>query len=276
MRDPFISIIIPTFNSSKTLKQCLESIYSQTYSNYEIVLVDGLSTDDTCSIVEAYKSNGKNIRIYSEKDSGIYDAMNKGIELSKGDWLFFMGSDDGFYNTDSLSKMCDAISKSTKKIVYGNVKIVGNNAWAKDGEVYAGKFTTKKILNQNICHQAIFYNREYIKNEIGSYNLKYIKSADWDLNLKCWAKEEFEYADVIVCRYSVAGYSGNSVDVELGKDFVANLLKYFGFDLFDPLIDTSEFVYYNDVVTLQKEKHYLRYLSNSAAGLFKRVLNKIR
>ncbi|MDR2410857.1 MAG: glycosyltransferase, partial [Bacteroidales bacterium] len=86
---PVLSIIIPTYNSSKTINRCLDSILCQSYSNYEILVMDGLSSDNTLELVKAY--NDRRIQIYSGKDNGIYDAMNKGIALAKGEWLYFSG-----------------------------------------------------------------------------------------------------------------------------------------------------------------------------------------
>ncbi len=270
-----ISIIIPTFNSSKTLKNCLESIFAQDFSSYEILIMDSVSTDETLVIANSYTSKYSNIKIYSEKDKGIYDAMNKGMNLAKGDWLFFLGSDDSFYNSEVLSKISKVISNTNKKIVYGNVEIVGNNAWAKNGEVYAGKFTIQKLLNQNICHQAIFYNRIFLKENIGNYNLSYTKSSDWDLNLKCLSKAEFEFTDLIVAKYSVEGFSGNTRDVNLSNDFVNNVTRYFGFSLFNPIINNNSFVFYNDVLKKQKESAYLRYCIGSLGRIIKRIFKKM-
>ena len=275
MQSPLFSIIIPTFNSSKTLKECLDSVFEQSFNSYEVLIIDSVSTDGTLDLIKNYTSEHANLKVYSEKDNGIYDAMNKGMSLAKGDWLYFLGSDDTFHNTRVLSHVSNTIGNTSKKVIYGNVEIVGNTSWAKNGEVYAGRFTTEKLLNQNICHQAIFYNRFYILNNIGNYNLDYVKSSDWDHNLKCWAKAEFEYTDLIVARYSVAGFSGNVGDENLSRDFVNNVISYFGFSLFDPLLNTSDFVFYKDVLAKQKEKHYLRYSFGTINRIFKKIINKL-
>jgi glycosyltransferase involved in cell wall biosynthesis len=275
MQDPLFSIIIPTFNSSKTLKECLNSVFEQSFISYEVLIIDSASSDGTLTILNEFALNHANLKVYSEKDKGIYDAMNKGMGLAKGEWLYFLGSDDTFHNTRVLSHISNAIGNTTKKVVYGNVEIVGNTAWAKNGDVYAGRFTTQKLLSQNICHQAIFYNRLFVLKNIGNYNLDYVKSADWDYNLKCWAKQEFEFSDLVVANYSVAGFSGNTGDVNLSNDFVNNLINYFGFTLFNPLINTSNFVFYLDVLKKQKEKHYLRYCLGSINRIFKKIINKL-
>ena len=272
MNPIMFSIIIPTFNSSNTINMCLESVLNQTFSNFEIIIIDGVSDDNTLELINIYQKEHSNIKIYSEADNGIYDAMNKGIKLANGNWLFFLGSDDTFFNFDILNQINDFIGETSKKVIYGNVKIIGNTTWAKNNEIYAGRFNTKKILNQNICHQAIFYNLQFVNETIGSYNTSYKKSADWDFNLKCWAKHEFEFINITVANYSVEGFSGNIGDENLSKDFVNNIIEYFNFSVFNPLINNYDFVYYRDVLIKQKESNVLRYYFGRITKL---ILKKI-
>ena len=92
MTSPLFSIIIPTFNAAKTLSASLESVINQSCQQFELLIVDGISTDDTLSVVKKYAALSANIKWVSEKDNGIYDAMNKSIKMAKGEWLFFLGS----------------------------------------------------------------------------------------------------------------------------------------------------------------------------------------
>lgn len=274
MSQPLISIIIPVKNSVQTIKKCLKSIFDQTFSSFEVLILDAVSTDGTLEEINSFNKKDDRLRIYSEKDRGTYDAMNKGIRLAKGKWLFFLGSDDQLYDQQVLEKISKVLSHSNAKVVYGNVLIVGDTAWAKDGEIYAGRFTTSKLLNQNICHQAIFYQSDLLTKELTPYNLDYFKSADWDLNLHCWSKGEFTYTDCIIARYATGGISADSYDHQLSADFVKNVMKYFGFTLFDPLINNPDFVYYKDVLKLQKEKYPLRYLIAKLNSVFLRIIHK--
>ena len=89
---PRLSIINPTFNSAKTLSRCLDSVISQSFTDWEVLMMDGVSNDDTIKIASSYQDS--RIRIYSEPDKGIYDAMNKGIDKAHGEWLYFIDSDD--------------------------------------------------------------------------------------------------------------------------------------------------------------------------------------
>jgi len=98
--NPFFSIIIPTYNSSATISVALNSIIKQSYQNFEVIIVDGLSNDNTISIISQFQDD--RIKIFSEKDKGVYDAMNKGINYANGKWIYFMGSDDYFYDNTIL------------------------------------------------------------------------------------------------------------------------------------------------------------------------------
>lgn len=191
---PFFSIIIPTFNSAKTLDVALKSILQQTYTDFEILLMDGLSTDNTLEIAKSY--NDQRIIISSEKDEGIYDAMNKGIKLARGEWLFFLGSDDLLYDKHVLGQIFKA-REYHFNIIYGNVLIEGNAGWAKNGQVYDGEFSLQKIIERNICHQAIFYKKAVFE-KCGVFNINYNVCADWDLNLRLWSTRSFYYIDLIV------------------------------------------------------------------------------
>src|SRR5690606_23293701 len=85
-KHPTISIIIATYNCESDIKGCLDSIISQPFENWEVIIIDGESTDRTIEIIKEF--NNEKVRLLSEKDNGIYDALNKGIKLAKGDWLY--------------------------------------------------------------------------------------------------------------------------------------------------------------------------------------------
>ena len=270
------SIIIPTYNSEATLKILLESIHNQSYTDYEVIVVDGDSTDATLEIIQKFDSNIPQLVVISEKDRGIYDAMNKGIDLAKGKWLIFMGSDDTFYNHRVLEKVSEKIEKTSAKVIYGDAFIVGDTGWAKDGAVYDGDFDVDKLLRQNICHQAMFYNTQFVKEKIGYFNLNYTKSSDWDFNLRCWALQPFEYVNLIISNFAAGGMSTLSTDHTLISDFVANLQSYFGWSLFDSSLTTPGTWFYPMVLKKQKERHAFRFkvinFKNKLKKKFKRLL----
>jgi glycosyltransferase involved in cell wall biosynthesis len=260
--DVFFSIIIPTFNAEKTLAKALQSIVDQTFSNYEVLLIDGLSSDSTMDIIREFAEKKQQIRWISEKDNGIYDAMNKGINLSRGKWLYFLGSDDQLFNNEVLHIIFKNPESDNFNVVYGNVRIEGNTTWAKDGEIYDGEFDLKKLFRKNICHQDIFYRTKFIKEHIGYYNARYELCADWDFNLRCRAKTDFLYTDQIIAKFNAGGESTKTnLDQAFSDDFVPNLLSYYKITVFDPLINDPSFPFYNQVLAMQKDRHYMKYLS---------------
>jgi glycosyltransferase involved in cell wall biosynthesis len=211
--NPFFTIIIPTFNSAKFIEKCLNSVFNQTFSGFEILIIDGVSNDNTLDICKSY--NDSRIKIISEKDDGIYDAMNKGIKLAKGNWLYFLGSDDILFNNLVLEKVAKFITKAKVSIVYGNVKINGKTGWTNNSLVYDGEFNLKKILIKNICHQAIFYSKSIFKDEF--YNLKYNVCADYDLNLKLFKKYKFKYMAITTATFTGGGTSTINSDLNFNK-----------------------------------------------------------
>jgi glycosyltransferase involved in cell wall biosynthesis len=225
------SIIIPTHNSCGTLRSCLESIIFQNYPNFEIWFIDAVSSDSTLDIIVEYQQKHKNINYISEPDKGIYDAMNKGINLAKGEWLYFLGSDDTLYDKNVLSEIAKKVCSDGPEIIYGSVMMRGQNQWNLDNVVFDGEYNTAKFIDRNICHQAIFYNKSIFKKN-GCFNLKYITSADFDFNLKCYANTQFAYINLIIANFFVGGHSTTVEDKEFYKDRGALLMKYFGTKIF--------------------------------------------
>jgi glycosyltransferase involved in cell wall biosynthesis len=268
-----ISIIIPTFNSGETLSVSFESIAQQTYKNVEVVIMDGLSSDNTLAITEGYKTQLPGLKVYSEKDGGIYDAMNKALEKATGEWIIFMGSDDRFHDAQVLENLSVALYKTKFDVVYGNAKILGDTGWAKDGDIYDGEFNLPKLLNQNICHQAILYRRSFINDKIGTFNTHYKKSSDWDFNLRCWAQKPFEFMDLIIADFAAGGFSTHSNDEKIYNDFVDNVLKYFKIGPFHPLVNNPSFNFYYKVLRKQQEDHSIRFTFEK---LKKRILKKLK
>jgi glycosyltransferase involved in cell wall biosynthesis len=260
---PFVSIIIPVFNAKGNLPKAIGSIVSQTYTDYEIIVIDGLSTDGSIELIKSFSLEYNNIRYISEADNGIYDAMNKGIELARGKWLYFLGADDTFHQKTSLSTIASYLSSTDAKIVYGNVEIVGDTSWAKNTEIYDGPFTFGKLLNKNICHQSIFYKTDFVQNEIGNYNINYKLCSDWDFNMRCFSKSRFLYVNTIVAKFHGGGLSTiSNDDKEFSNDFVSNVLRYFNISVFNRSLNNSAFNRFQQVLTMQRKANYFRYILN--------------
>jgi len=221
---PVFSIIIPTYNSEVTLKKCLDSIISQSFLSFEVLIMDGISKDNTIKIAEGYYDS--RIKIISENDNGIYDAMNKGIEAAKGDWLYFLGSDDEFYNENVLEQINLVFQSTKKKIVYGNVIFVNGINEKENKIIYDGCFTLEKLIKCNICHQSIFYHKTIFSKK-NNFKTEYILYADWDFNLRCKVKFKFEYCDIIIAYFNVLGTSCSLKDDNFYYNIIGNIANYF-------------------------------------------------
>ncbi|WP_432713739.1 glycosyltransferase family 2 protein [Pedobacter sp.] len=209
-----ISIIIVTLNVEQYLQSCLTSIEKQKYKNLEVILVDGGSTDDTLKII---KNNNKIITHWvSEKDDGIYDAMNKALKLITGSWVYFLGADDVLMDDFSL------FAKELKDehiIYYGSV--------LKEGVKYYGKATPYQFAKSAVCHQAIIYPSSVFDKY--KFDTKYKTSADYVLNMWCWkdANYKFKFIDFILANFNHTGVSSNK-DLMLERDMSTLIYKNFG------------------------------------------------
>jgi glycosyltransferase involved in cell wall biosynthesis len=212
---PKVSVIMVTFNVAATLQKCLDSIYRQTYPFLEIIVIDGGSEDGTVDIL---KTNSGKIAFWkSEPDTGIYDAMNKGLEYINGDWVYFLGADDELF--DDFSNLLFKL-KDRSAIYYGRVLI--------QGEKTPGPVKAYKHAKDTICHQAIVYPAEVFKKY--KYNTKYPITADHLLNMQCWKDKDFhfEFIDLTIANFSHTGISSVKKDTVFLKDKASLIFKNHG------------------------------------------------
>ena len=223
MSRPKFSIVIPTFNAATTLQACLDSIVGQNYADFELVLVDGGSTDKTVDLANNLSSQlGHRLVIQSEPDEGPYDAMNRGVQISTGSWLQFLGADDTLYAEDTLARVAAFIDeKEPSDLVYGD------SIMASTGARHAGEFDLDRLLFEtNICHQSIFYRRELFAG-IGPFNLRYPVWADWDFNIRCFSNPALttRYMDIVISRYN--DLTGLSTRAGTDTEFRKRLPRFF-------------------------------------------------
>ena len=213
-----ISIIIVTYNAAATLQQCLDSIYKQTYTDIEIVIIDGKSTDTTVDII---KQNSEKIAYWkSEEDEGVYDAMNKALDAATGKWVYFLGADD---------ELLPAFSDMAKELVDPHL-IYYANVFA-DGAKRLGKLKDKQLAKVGIYHQAIIYPNTVFKKH--RYNTKYKISADFALTMTLYNDQDykFEYKDYVIANFNHTGISGVNIDAPFQKDKPGLIYKNFGFKI---------------------------------------------
>jgi len=187
-----ISVITVSYNSKKAIIDTIESVLNQTYSKYEYLIIDGKSTDGTIDILRSYEKKFKDKKIkynwISEPDNGIYDAMNKGIQLVTGNWINFMNAGDYFVDVDAIQKI--AFNFDVKySIIYSDVFIKQNNVINNKPQE---SLISKYCIIKNICHQSIFYNRKKI-SELIYYNLSYKIASDFDLLLRIYLGGDRKY-----------------------------------------------------------------------------------
>ena len=246
--DPLISVIVPTYNSEGTIRTALESIVAQTESSFEIIVQDGGSADKTIEICHEFSGKDARIKVHTEKDEGIYDAINRGIARAQGQWIYILGSDDRLHGSNVFAQLRDNLTDPENKIVYGNVMVNGDAGWAVNGTVYDGQFDLPKLLLRNICQQAVFYRRSVFQ-QIGNFNKRYKVCADWDFILRCYSRFRLIYCDVIVADFTGGATSGQVKDVSFYNEFAQNMYTYFGRKILSSEFDNARTLLRNSVAS---------------------------
>ena len=206
-QSPVISIIIVVYNSVSSLEKSIFSVITQAYKYIELIIIDGGSSDGTVDVLKKY--DDKITYWISEPDKGIYDAMNKGVDKSTGDWIYFLGSGD---------LLLDSLAKIVPKLVDHNTIYYGDVFRLDTQNKYAGKFSAYKLAVTNICHQAILYPESVFKRH--KYKLQYRIQADHILNMDCFGDKQFKfhYIPFVVAIYEGDGYSANNIDLKYVED----------------------------------------------------------
>ena len=176
-----ISIITVCYNSEETISDTIQSVLSQDYKDVEYIIVDGKSTDRTLEIIQSI-NNG--IKLISEKDQGMYDAMNKGINIASGDVIGILNADDIYKNSQVLTKVMDAF-KANVSIVYGDIEYVKYNDLSKVVRKWkAGVFRSGKFKWGWMPPHPGFFIKKSCYESFGLFNLNLSTSADYELMLR--------------------------------------------------------------------------------------------
>ena len=186
MSAPLFSIITITYNAATTLPATLRSVQEQSCRNYEYIVVDGASQDNTLSLVEQC---GLSVRLSSEPDKGLYDAMNKGMKMATGEYLIFLNAGDSFHAPDTLQRIADAVGDSRPGVVYGETAIVDSDRnFLMMRRLKAPEKLTWRSFTQGmlVCHQAFIARRDLAVE----YDLQYRYSADVDWCIRCMKRTD--------------------------------------------------------------------------------------
>lgn len=210
-----ISIITATYNRADTIKDTIESILSQSYQDWEHIIIDGASTDNTLEMINKYNDqyNGR-LTLISEKDNGIYDAMNKGISLATGDVIGILNSDDLYFDTEVLAKIVRVFNKSNIDAIHGGVVISASNDVNKIIRIKKGSKYPKGGFSSG-WHPAhpSFYVRKEVYDKFGKFDLSFGTASDLELMIRLIEKYHvsLEFIPIIMVKMRFGGASNNSI-----------------------------------------------------------------
>jgi glycosyltransferase involved in cell wall biosynthesis len=213
-----ISIITAVFNSQPTVCQAIDSVLSQTHPLVESVVIDGASNDGTLDALESYRSR---LGVFiSEKDNGIYDALNKGINHSSGDVIGFMHADDVFDSHDVLQKVATAFEDPKVDAVYGDLVYVNYSDIQKVVRYWkSGEYNNKSFSKGWMPPHPAFYARRSVYERLGLFDTSYRISADYDITLRFLATGNISatYIPKVFVRMRLGGLSNRSLRTVFNK-----------------------------------------------------------
>ncbi|WP_291528173.1 glycosyltransferase family 2 protein [Bacteroides sp. UBA939] len=185
---PKFSVITVTYNAEAVLEDTIQSVIAQTYHHVEYIIVDGASGDGTLAIAGKYRNHIA--QLVSEPDKGLYDAMNKGINLATGDYLCFLNAGDSFHEASTLQAMVHSLTANElPDVMYGETALVDKERhFLRMRRLSAPETLTWKSFKQGmlVCHQAFFVRRDIVE----PYNLQYRFSADFDWCIRMMKKAQ--------------------------------------------------------------------------------------
>jgi len=198
--NPKITVITVVYNAKSTIEETMLSVLNQTYSNIEYIVVDGASTDGTLDIIKDYETRTKNrefpnisFRYISEPDKGIYDAMNKGIDIASGEWINFMNAGDSFFENNVIDQIVE-LYDGKSDIVYGD-----SCRHFETGK-YIDRATLSKLDYMRNCHQAFFVKTQLLKHN--KFDTSYQICADAKIFYDAYKEGlKFQHISVVVCNY---------------------------------------------------------------------------
>lgn len=243
MKNIFFTIITASFNSEKTIAKTIESVLNQEFNDFEYIIVDGKSKDNTINIIKNYEPlfKEKNIsyKWISEKDSGIYNAWNKGLKLASGNWIAFLGSDD-IYVEGALKKYADmALINPEADFIHSKVKLISKG---KVKFIVSDKWTWSQFKRyMKIAHVGSFHNSAYFDKH-GNYDEQYRLAGDYEMLLRAKGNLKTVFFDEFTAEMKDGGISNNNVlmafkEVRQAKITTAKITKPIAFlDFYHSLI----------------------------------------
>lgn len=223
-----ISVVTVCLNAGNTIEDTLASVINQTCKNFELIVIDGGSKDTTVEIIEKYRD--KISYFVSEPDSGVYDAMNKGIKAASGDFIIFLNADDIFYDENVLENVSKTLEQNLDiKFLFGDCQYLSEDKKTITVQKFDQIKDDFSIILNNICHQSIFYHKSLFE-QFGGYSLNYKIYSDWDFNIKCLAQNKVRamYLPIVVSKFRLGGICSSKKYAKRCQEEKNNLIeKYY-------------------------------------------------
>lgn len=224
-----ISIITATYNSKRTLRDTLESVLSQTFSDYEHIIIDGDSKDGSLDLIRTYSPKfGDKLKVISEPDQGIYDAMNKGIQMATGDVIGILNSDDFYTSDDALQVIADTFANNDIDATYGDIHFVDEGDLTKCVRYYSSAVFRRWMMRFGMmpAHPS-FYCKKTAYEKHGIFDTSYKVAADFEnlLRIIYIGKIRTKYIpkDFVTMRTGGASTAGLSCRTQIMKDHLRAL-----------------------------------------------------
>jgi glycosyltransferase involved in cell wall biosynthesis len=229
-----ISIITVVYNNQKTIKDAIESVLSQNYTNIEYIIIDGNSNDGTLDVINNYASKITNI--ISEKDDGIYDAMNKGLKLATGDVIGILNSDDLYADNSILNEVMKHFNNDKNlDILYGDLVYVKHDNVDKIVRRWTSKpYYPNFFENGGVPPHPSLFVSSRVYHEAGYFNLKYRLAADYEFMLRIFKTFSFKikYLPLVFVNMRLGGATNNSMNnIYKGNVEILNAWKVNGYKI---------------------------------------------
>jgi glycosyltransferase involved in cell wall biosynthesis len=205
------TIITVCLNSEQTIQRTIESVLSQTYPIKEYIIIDGVSTDNTCQIIlknkPLFEKKGIRLKFISEKDNGLYDAMNKGLKLATQEWVHFLNSDDYYINQYVLSSISKIISTQKENVIYGKTITENKNGQFVQYDIREKHIKLNMLFGCPISQPATFFRTNHLKKNY-SFDTTYKICADYKLFVEMINKKEsFKFIHQYITVFNLEGIS---------------------------------------------------------------------
>jgi hypothetical protein len=207
MNQPKITVITASYNAENTIEQTISSVVNQNYPNIEYVIVDGGSTDGTVSVIKEYASS-YNIQWISEPDQGLYDALNKGVQMATGDYIEIIGADDALVSADIISQVVREMNPNTD-VFAGQVWYVDEDSKKQSPYINASMRNRSTYRGGMSPHAAMFARRELLLRY--PFDTSYRIAGDYKFFLQCYYDEkvQIQYSDIMVAFFATSGLSSD-------------------------------------------------------------------